>query len=147
MVWDYLGGIEWCLSYYLDTCPSWTWGYNFMVTPLIKDIINFFPQSNKLIKINYHPRTLNPVEQLILAIPPQTYKYVIEKELIETIRLNKNIGYMLPESFQIDINKEHIFWKCQVRIPIVEYNEFEQEIKKIKILNDKNKIYSFIKNY
>ena len=147
IVLDYIGGIEWCLSYYFDKCPSWTWGYNFMVTPLIKDIINYFPQTNKQIKIKYSPRTLNPVEQLILAIPPQTYKYVIEKELIDIIKQNKNIGYMLPESFQIDINKEHLFWKCQVKIPIVEYEEFEEEIKKINILNEKNKIYSFIKNY
>lgn len=147
MVLDYVGGIEWCLGYYLNKCPSWTWGYNFMITPLIKDIVNFFPQSNKQIKINYSPRTLNPVEQLILAIPSQTYKYVIEKDLITSIKSNKKIGYMLPESFQIDINKEHIFWKCQVRIPIVEYNEFISEIKKLNILNEKNKIYESVKNY
>lgn len=147
MVWDYIGGIEWCIGYYLDKCPSWTWGYNFMITPTIRDIINFFPQSNKQIKIKYSPRTLNPVEQLVLAIPPQTYKYVIEKELVKKIKSNKNIGYMLPETFQIDINKEHIFWKCQVRIPIVEYNEFEKHIKKINIQSEKNKIYKFIKNF
>lgn len=147
MVLDYVGGIEWCLGYYLDKCPSWTWGYNFIITPLIKDIVTFFPQSNKQIKINFHPRTLNPVEQLILAIPPQTYKYVIEKNIIDQIKSNINIGYMLPETFQIDINKEHIFWKCQVRIPMVEYNQFESEIKKMNISNDKNKIYKYIKNY
>jgi len=147
MVWDYIGGIEWCIGYYLDKCPSWTWGYNFMITPTIKDIINFFPQSNKQIKINYSPRTLNPVEQLVLAIPPQTYKYVIETELIKKIKSNKNIGYMLPETFQIDINKEHIFWKCQVRIPMVEYIEYETHIKKLDIQGDKNKIYKFIKNF
>lgn len=147
MVWDYIGGIEWCIGYYLDKCPSWTWGYNFMITPTIKDIINFFPQSNKQIKIKYSPRTLNPIEQLVLAIPPQTYKYVIESELIEKIKSNKNIGYMLPEAFQIDINKEHIFWKCQVRIPMVEYGEFETHIKKLNIQNEKNKIFKFIKNY
>lgn len=147
MVWDYIGGIEWCIGYYLDKCPSWTWGYNFMITPTIKDIINFFPQSNKQIKIKYSSRTLNPVEQLVLAIPPQTYKYVIESELVEKIKSNKNIGYMLPEAFQIDINKEHIFWKCQVRIPMVEYVEFETHIKKLNIQNEKNKIYEFIKNF
>lgn len=147
MVWDYIGGIEWCIGYYLDKCPSWTWGYNFMITPTIRDIINFFPQSNKQIKIKYSPRTLNPVEQLVLAIPPQTYKYVIETELVNKIKSNKNIGYMLPESFQIDINKEHIFWKCQVRIPMVEYGEFETHIKKLNIHNEKNKIYKFIKNF
>lgn len=147
MVWDYIGGIEWCIGYYLDKCPSWTWGYNFMITPTIRDIVNFFPQSNKQIKIKYSPRTLNPVEQLVLAIPPQTYKYVIETELVDKIKSNKNIGYMLPESFQIDINKEHIFWKCQVRIPMVEYGEFEKHIKKLNIQNEKNKIYKFIKNF
>ena len=147
MVWDYIGGIEWCIGYYLDKCPSWTWGYNFMITPTIKDIINFFPQSNKQIKIKYSSRTLNPVEQLVLAIPPQTYKYVIESELVEKIKSNKNIGYMLPEAFEIDINKEHIFWKCQVRIPMVEYVEFETHIKKLNIQNEKNKIYEFIKNF
>ena len=147
MVLDYIKGIEWCIGYYLNKCPSWTWGYNFMITPTIIDIINFFPQSNKQIKIIYSPRTLNPMEQLILAIPPQTYKYVIETELIKKIKSNKNIGYMLPESFQIDINKEHVYWKCQVRIPIVEYNEFETQIKKINILSEKNKIYKYVKNY
>lgn len=147
MVWDYMTGIEWCIGYYLNKCPSWTWGYNFMIAPLIKDIINFFPQSNKQIKINYSPRTLNPVEQLILAIPPKTYNYVIEKELIEKIKHNKNIGYMFPELYNIDINKENLFWKCPVKIPIVEYFEFEKEIKKINILNEKNKIYKSIKNF
>jgi 5'-3' exonuclease len=147
MVGDYIGGIEWCMGYYLDKCPSWTYGYNFLVTPLIRDILNFFPNNLNKISIKYKPRTLNPVEQLVLAIPPQTYKYVIEKKLVDKIRSNQIIGYMLPESFEIDVNKEHIFWKCQVRIPIVEYEEFEREIKKLGIQGDKNKIYGYIKNF
>lgn len=147
MVFDYISGIDWCIKYYLDKCRSWSWKYNFMITPTIRDIVNFFPHSNEQIEIKYSMRTLKPVEQLILAIPPQTYKYVIESELIKKIKLNKNIGYMLPESFQIDINKEHIFWKCQVRIPMVEFNEFETQIKKLNIQSEKNKIYKFIKNF
>lgn len=145
MVQNYIMGIEWCMCYYLDTCPDWTWGYNFMITPLIKDIINFFP--SKINKFTNNPRTLNPVEQLILAIPPQTYKYTIEKDIIDKLKSNLKIGYMFPEEFSIDVNKEHILWKCQVKIPIVEYKEFDSEIKKLNISNDKNKIYGFIKNF
>jgi 5'-3' exonuclease len=145
MVLDYIAGIEWCLNYYLDECPNWIIGYNFMVAPLIKDIINIFP-TNK-INIPIVKRTLNPVEQLILAIPPQTYKYVIEKTIIDQVKSNKNIGYMIPESFDIDVNKEQIFWKCQVKIPIVEYEEFNREIKQLKISNNKNKIYGYKKNF
>ena len=144
MVNDYISGIEWCMGYYLDKCPSWTLGYNFMIAPLIRDIIELFPN-----KTNIKPekRTLNPVEQLILAIPPETYKYVIEKEIVDKVKSDKYIGYMIPESFDIDINKEHIFWKCQVKIPIVEYEEFDKQIKKINIQNEKNKIYGYIKNF
>jgi 5'-3' exonuclease len=147
MVDDYLDGINWCMRYYLDTCPSWTWGYNFMITPSIRDIINFFPNTSKSFQIKYIPRSLKPVEQLALAIPPQTYKYVIEKDIINSIVSNKKIGYMFPESFELDVNKEHIFWKCQVKIPIVEYQEYYDEIIKINIDNDKNKIYGTDKNF
>ncbi len=147
MVNDYLNGLNWCMMYYLDNCPSWTWGYNFIITPSIKDLINFFPKTHKLMQIKYIPRSLKPVEQLALAIPPQTYKYVIEKDIIDKITSNKKIGYMFPESYELDINKEHLFWKCQVKIPIVEYNEYYNEIIKINIDNDKNKIYKFDTNF
>ena len=144
MVQDYINCIEWCIIYYLDECPSWTLGYNFIIAPLIKDIIKFFPQSTDF---KFDKRTLNPVEQLIMAIPPQTYKYVLEKNIIDLVKSNKNIGFMIPEEFTIDVNKEHIFWKCQVKIPIVEYNEFISEIKKINITNEKNKIYVPVQNF
>lgn len=142
---EYILGLEWCVCYYLDSCPDWKWGYNFMIGPLIKDIVNFFPKSGQ--EIIFRKRTLNPVEQLILAIPIETYKYVLEKKIISEIKLNKNIGYMFPEFFQIDVNKEDIYWKCTVKIPTVNYIEFEKEIKKLNISNDKNLIYSSLKNF
>ena len=143
MVKEYIGGIEWCVNYYLNDCPNWIWGYNYMIVPLIKDILKYFP---KKINLQKALRTLNPVESLILAIPSPTYKYVLEKEIINQLEENINIGYMFPKEFNIDINKEDIYWKCQVKIPIVEYIEYESEIKKINIKNEKNKIYSYITN-
>ena len=83
---------------------------------------------------------LNPVEQLILAIPQETYKYAIDKHIINNIKQLKEIGYMFPKSFNIDINKESVYWKCQVKIPIVEYNIFIKAIKKNNINSDKNLI-------
>jgi 5'-3' exonuclease len=137
MVKDYITTIQWCINYYLNDCKSWAWGYNLMIAPLIKDIIYFYP---KKIEIIEKKRELNPVEQLILAIPPYTYKYVIEKTIIENLQNEKNIGYMFPESFDIDINKELIYWKCQVKIPMVEYDEYIKAIKNINIVNPKNLI-------
>jgi 5'-3' exonuclease len=79
-------------------------------------------------------RELCPMEQLILAIPRETYKYVLSTELITELRHNKIIGYMFPISFSIDINKDDLYWKCPVSIPMVDYNEYVREIKKIDIL-------------
>jgi 5'-3' exonuclease len=135
MVKDYITGMEWCINYYLDECKSWSWGYNFMIAPLIKDIVKYFP---KYIKLENDKRELCPVEQLLLAIPIDTYKYVISKELITKIRKNREIGYMFPEKYDIDINKESLFWKCQVKIPIVEYDEYIKNIKLVKIADEKN---------
>ena len=135
MVKDYITGMEWCINYYLDECKSWSWGYNFMISPLIKDIVKYFP---KIIKLDNDKRELCPVEQLLLAIPIDTYKYVISKELITKIRKNKDIGYMFPEKYDIDINKESLFWKCQVKIPMVEYDEYIKNIKLVNIVDEKN---------
>jgi len=135
MVNDYITGITWCINYYLDDCKSWSWGYNFLVAPLIKDIIHFYPKKIEIENLN---RNLNPVEQLILAIPPDTYKYVIETDIINKLKHEKTIGYMFPESFDIDVNKEMIYWKCPVKIPIVEYSEYIHVIKKLNINNKKN---------
>jgi 5'-3' exonuclease len=135
MVKDYITGMEWCINYYLDECKSWSWGYNFMIAPLIKDIVKYFPKN---IKLDNDKRELCPIEQLLLAIPIDTYKYVISNELITKIRNNKEIGYMFPKSYDIDINKESLLWKCQVKIPMVEYIEYIKNIKLINIVDIKN---------
>jgi hypothetical protein len=47
---------------------------------------------------------------------------------------------MFPDNFDIDINKEMIYWKCHVKIPMVEYDEYIKSIKLINIINSKNLI-------
>lgn len=138
MVKDYITGINWCVNYYLDECKSWSWGYNFLVGPLITDIISYYPNKISIKKIS---RGLNPVEQLMLAIPPETYKYVIESDIIQSMQSNIKIGYMFPISYDLDINLQSKMWKCQVKIPMVEYDEYLKEIKSIGISNNKNLIF------
>lgn len=144
MVKDYITGIEWCINYYLHECISWKWGYNFAITPLISDIIKYYPKKIILTQTNCE---LNPIEQLILAIPPETYKYVISNTIINKLKKQKRIGYMFPESFDIDINKESLYWKCQVKIPMVEYEEYISVIKLLNISDVKNEIGESIKNF
>lgn len=144
MVKEYIMGIEWCINYYLDDCVSWKWGYNFAIAPTISDIIKYYPKKITILQTKCE---LNPIEQLILAIPPDTYKYVISKNIIEKFKKERRIGYMFPESFDLDINKESLYWKCQVKIPMVEYEEYISVIKKVKITDKKNDMNFSIKNF
>ena len=149
MVDSYIEGFQWYISYYLDECISWSWGYNYMITPLLKDIVRCFPQNSSDIKpITRRERELCPMEQLILALPIDCYKYVIEKELYEKLSKSLHIGYMFPKSFEIDINKELFLWKCAVKIPMVNYEDYIFEIKIIfkTIKNIKNEIQTEIYN-
>jgi 5'-3' exonuclease len=141
MVNNYITGIEWCLQYYLYKCVSWSWGYNFLIAPLINDIVNFYPQQ---IIIKKEGRVLKPVEQLLIAIPPDTYKFVVEKSIIEDFKNNLEIGYMMPDKFDIDVNKETLYWKCSVKIPPVECYDYVRNIHKLNISNNKNTIENFL---
>jgi 5'-3' exonuclease len=139
IVLKYIEGIEWCMNYYLNNTNSWSWGYPYAIAPLIQDIINYFPKNiTKFPQMSesntFGGRELCPMEQLILAIPRETYKYVLSPDLITELRQNKIIGYMFPISFSIDINKDDLYWKCPVSIPMVDYNEYVKEIKKIELL-------------
>jgi 5'-3' exonuclease len=144
MVKEYITGLEWCINYYLLDCKSWKWGYNYMIAPLIQDIIRYYPKN---IKLDEDYCEIMPIEQLILAIPQETYKYVLDKQIHNDIKKHKEIGYMFPESFDIDVNKESIYWKCQVKIPIVEYEQYINIIKLINIIDEKNSYSKIISNY
>ena len=57
------------------------------------------------------------------------------ENIINKIKNEKRIGYMFPETFDIDVNKESIYWKCLVKIPIVEYEEYISIIKTLNTLS------------
>jgi 5'-3' exonuclease len=136
MVNNYIIGIEWCFQYYFNKCISWTWSYNYPIAPLIEDLINFYPNQIIIKKSN---RTLKPVEQLLIAIPTDTYKYVIEESIINKFKNNLEIGYMMPLNYTVDVNKESLYWKCSVKIPN-EYYDFIKNVHLLDINNKKNEI-------
>lgn len=140
MVITYISGFDWCIEYYTNECKSWSWGYTYLIPPLLEDIVKYYPQN---IKIKEDKCQIKPIEQLLIAIPRGTYDLVIEKDIINKVINNKNIGYLFPMNYNIEINKEDIYWKFPVKIPLIgelEYKEYIQEMKNINIVDYKNKL-------
>ena len=132
MVKQYITGFDWCIEYYTNKCKNWSWGYSYLIAPLITDIVDYYPLE---ITIENKECELKPIEQLLFAIPQGTYKYVIDQEIINKIKNSKEIGYLLPESFDIEINKDSVYWKFPVKIPLIGELEYREYITHIKTLN------------
>ena len=70
---DYVKSLDWTLSYYLNGCVDWRWGYNYLYTPLLDDLYQFIPTLNTVFfsKININPVT--PYTQLAYVLPKTSY--------------------------------------------------------------------------
>jgi 5'-3' exonuclease len=132
MVKNYIETFYWCIDYYLDKCLSWKHGYKYHIAPLINDIIKYYPTN---ISYEHSKCQLKPLQQLIIAIPSETYKYVLSNKLINKLDNIKEFKYMFPTSYDLDVNKETIDWKYFVKIPIPDFDEYYDIISKINIDN------------
>jgi len=131
MVKKYIETIEWCYIYYTDKCISWKHYYNFNNPPLIKDIIKYYPTN---VNVNICEIILKPIEQLILVIPPKMYSFVMNKNILNKILINKNfikIKHLFPNNFEIDKNKEIIEWKQHIILPFINYDYYLSIIQNI----------------
>jgi 5'-3' exonuclease len=143
---EYIRTVDWCLKYYMRECIDWNIGYGYMIPPLIEDIIKVMRDKEEIRNIEEEnkikrERKLRPVEQLILAIPRETYEYVIDKEIIERMEEMEEIGYMFPKEYEIEVNRDGVYYKCPVRIPMIEIVEYIESIRRIKMEGKKNDIY------
>lgn len=145
MVREYLKGILWVGYYYFIDCISFEYCYKFAIPPLLEDIVKYYPNMND-IEITRSKCELLPIEQLILAVPKQLYSYILNKDIIDSVLNIKEIGYMLTRTNNIEINKDNVYWKSELKIPYVEFKEYLRYIKPLNLdIKSKDKIVSNIK--
>lgn len=132
---NYIQSLYWCYEYYFNSCISNSFCYNYYSTPLIKDILKYFPST---ISIPQNLKILNPIEQLILTIPKIYYETVFNDDILCKIKsIEKYIDFLFPTNFQIDNIRSNQEYKHHPLIPFVDFNFFYKIIKTINI-NDNN---------
>ena len=153
MVKEYFKSLKFSLLYYNRECPSWSWSYGFRVPPLFSDIYYFLNQNQNFSFSDITFRLgspLNPYEQLMLILPPQSASIVPDAYRDLFIKYKK----YYPNEFRVDalqgfkyIYSEAVLpeWDCtlhllsDIRQRVEKLSNTEKERNKIS-----RKIYRFV---
>lgn len=102
MVKNYLESLLFTLYYYTDTCPSWSWYYQYRVAPIPSDVYSVLSKNkidiNRLYFEKSQPYT--PFQQLMTILPPQNL-HILPLPL-KNMALSEKWKYLYPTEFQVD---------------------------------------------
>ncbi len=121
---NYLEGLEWVLTYYLEGCVDWKWKYNFNYPPLLKDLVQIVPKipTTFFYKIG-NTKPFKNSTQLIYVLPPNLHKTVLPEATLNIIQ-TKYSQFFLPCETQKDLETWDFqwafcryFWECHIETP------------------------------
>mmetsp|Transcript_51534 Transcript_51534/g.75383 ORF Transcript_51534/g.75383 Transcript_51534/m.75383 type:complete len:550 (-) Transcript_51534:45-1694(-) len=129
---NYIEGLNWCLNYYHNGCPSWNWFFPGYFGPLGSDLSRLSDLSIKFTK----GRPFEPITQLLAVLPPKSSNLLPESLAKLMIQDNSPISNFYPENFQIDMNGKKNVWEGIILLPFIEQKKLLEEVKINKINND-----------
>jgi len=141
---EYLIGISWVKQYYFNDCPDWLWLYDHHQVPFISDLYEYL-KTNTMQEIAIVPNKylIKPLEQLMMVIPPD-FSNILPIECRLIFKNPKLKKYFLDD-YDFDIFMKTKFWMCYPEIPNPNYIDFIQEIKKIKLTEESEKLNKNLK--
>ncbi|ANQ07550.1 Exoribonuclease [Plasmodium coatneyi] len=128
VVYKYIEGLAWVLSYYFQSCPMWHWYYPYYYAPLSSDLIidnvNFTFQKDEPIL---------PLEQLLCVLPSNS-SHCLPKGYRELmVRHDSPIIDFYPKTFKEEENGKKYKYQWVILLPFVDK---ERIIKHARELND-----------
>lgn len=116
IVYRYIEGLQWVVSYYYKGVPAWGWFYDYHYAPMISDLKNIadFKFDLKL------GTPFKPFQQLMGVLPadsqehvPQAYRDLMNDE-------TSPIYDFYPRGFDLDMNGKKQDWEAVVKIPFID---------------------------
>ena len=115
---EYLKGLFWILQYYQDDCASWSWHYNFMCSPTLKDLVNYLDKCKNKIAIKLiDDEPLSPHHQLISILPKDSIKNI--ESLSHII---KDYDFLFPQTFKLNSYYKIFEHQCLPYLPHIDYH-------------------------
>lgn len=117
LVENYLIGIKWVTLYYFEDCPAWEWYFPYDHPPFISDISKYF-NNFKFNKYKFKKgKPLEPIEQLLSVLPPQSNYLLPEKYRKFMTNTNSSLAYLYPLEFEQDFINKNKYWMAIPNLP------------------------------
>lgn len=113
---EYMKSMLFCLHYYFDELPSWSYFYPYRAAPMATDLSNYMRKKfaydycdiNELLVELKMGEPFRPFQQLMLVLPPDND--ILPTELNE-LMITPSLKKLYPEEFELDIvnGEKHIY--------------------------------------
>jgi 5'-3' exoribonuclease 2 len=128
---DYINSLSFCLGYYFENPPSWSWFYKHRSAPTMKDLSLWLEENSKelgpWINVEWeesHPYT--PFEQLMMILPRQSFKL-----LPRVLNIDKNLDEYYPKNFILDIVQGTKFIYSEPILPDISIEKIREKIDSV----------------
>jgi 5'-3' exonuclease len=125
---EYLKSLHFCLKYYFEIPPSWTWFYKYRAAPSIRQLASYLEQNLGKIIIEWGNTTsYTPFEQLMLILPRQSFKL-----LPKVLAVEDDLEQFYPKSFILDIVHGQKFIYSEPILPEIPIEKIRAKIKSVE---------------
>ena len=114
---NYLEGLEWVFRYYTDGCPHWRWKYEWHYPPLLSDLIQFVPTTDKSLidpskGIN---KPYMPMEQLMYVLPSSQH-HLLPQDVQSNLKKTADYEIKYPPLHALTFEWAFCkyFWECHL---------------------------------
>ncbi|KAF4319410.1 hypothetical protein BBO99_00003558 [Phytophthora kernoviae] len=123
----YMEALVWCLAYYFQGPPSWSWYYPYHYAPMVSDLTDIEEMTaNMKFKDDVGP--LLPFEQLMSNLPSSSSHLVPEPYRFLMISPLSPIKHFYPETFAIDMEGKRNAWEGVNLLPFIDVTLLKQTI-------------------
>jgi 5'-3' exonuclease len=122
---NYLEGMEWTFKYYSTGCIDWRWSYNYHYPPLLKDLLQFIPDTNchDFLKV-VEPQPIRDVVQLCYVLPRPSLQ-LLPPRIADKLSNHHNFSSMYATNHHMNWSFCKFFWECHTEMPELDINELE----------------------
>ena len=124
---DYYKSINFCLKYYYEGVPSWSWFYKYRMAPSIKQFANYLEKNLLTLKVVWEPSVpCTPFEQLMYILPKQSFK------LLPKVLNDGDLEEYYPKNFILDIVSGQKFIYSEPILPEIPLEVIQKKIKSVQ---------------